>query len=439
MSAPSSGSVMRLAYTVLLYLFVPFACMRLLWRGLGNPQYWSRTSERFGLGPPVSPRGDHGQAFWVHAVSVGEVQAALPLIRGLLADYPRARVVVSTATPTGMDRVQTALGTQVIHRYAPYDLLGATARFLDRVDPQLVIIVETEIWPNLIRRCYERAIPVVFANSRLSERSAIGYRRFKPLWRQTLGQVTAIAAQTPEDAGRLIGIGAPEAVVEITGSTKFDVTVSASVVETGAALRRSWGADRSVWIAASTHDGEEEMVLDAFANVREAIGDCLLVLVPRHPERFTRAAILARRRGYSVALRSDNSSGVPDVFLGDTMGELPVFYAACDVAFVGGSLVDVGGHNILEPAALGLPVLMGPHLRNFADISQRLCEVDAARIVRTPAELGFEVVAHLRDANLRHGAGERGRAFVEHNRGANARLMSLVRNAVNARWQGDAL
>ena len=416
----------RFAYSAVLYAFMPFALLRLFWRGVGNPHYWSRIGERFGLGPPISPRGDHGQAFWVHAVSVGEVQAALPLIRSLLNHYPRARVVVTTTTPTGMARVESALGTQVIHRYAPYDLLGATRRFLDRVDPQLAVIVETEIWPNLIDRCRQREIPVVFANCRLSERSAAGYRRFKPLIEWTLSAVSAIAAQSAEDARRLVELGASDSVVEVTGSTKFDVTLSASIGEAGAALRRSWGVDRSVWIAASTHEGEEEVVLDAFSRVRKQIESCLLVLVPRHPERFARAAAHARRRGYAVSLRSESSDGVPDVFIGDTMGELPVFYAASDVAFVGGSLVDVGGHNMLEPAALGLPVLLGPHLRNFEEISERLCDVDAARVVHDARDLANEVVAHLQDANRRHVAGERGRVFVEQNRGANQRLMSLV-------------
>ncbi len=422
---------LRLAYVAVLYALMPVVVLRLLWRGVGNPRYWSRIGERFGLGPPVSPRGDPGQVLWVHAVSVGEVQAALPLIRSLLSDFPRARVVVTTTTPTGMMRVQTVLGAQVIHRYAPYDLLGTTRRFLDRVDPQLAIIVETEIWPNLIRRCRERGVPIVFANCRLSERSAAGYAYLKPLLRQTLSEVTAIAAQSDDDARRLVELGAPASIVEVTGSTKFDVAISASTEEAGAALRRAWGVDRSVWIAASTHEGEEEIVLDAFTLVREQIKDCMLVLVPRHPERFARAAVYARRRGYSVMLRSHPSGSVPDVFLGDTMGELPVFYAACDVAFVGGSLVDVGGHNMLEPAALGLPVLLGPHLRNFADISYRLCAVDAARIVYDAQELGREVVKHLRDANRRHGAGERGRAFVAHNRGSNRRLMALVRSTLD--------
>jgi len=208
------------------------------------------------------------------------------------------------------------------------------------------------------------------------------------------------------------------------------------VVEAGQVLRRTWGVDRSVWIAASTHEGEEEIVLEAFDAVRAQVPDCLLVLVPRHPERFTRAAGLARRRGHAVGLRSERGGGVgggrADVFVGDTMGELPVFYAASDVAFVGGSLVDVGGHNMLEPAALGLPVILGPHLRNFAEIGQRLCDAEAASMVHDAVELAGCVVRHLRDANHRHSSGERGRAFVARNRGACQRLLALIESALQS-------
>jgi 3-deoxy-D-manno-octulosonic-acid transferase len=399
--------IVRALYSGVLYLLMPLALARLAWRGLANPGYWARIGERFGFGPPVSPSGDRGQTFWVHAVSVGEVQAALPLMRRLLAEFPRTRLVVTTMTPTGMERVRTVLGAAVIHRYAPYDLPGAARRFLRRVDPQLAVIVETEIWPNLIHACAEGAIPVVLANVRLSERSAAGYRRVRPLLRRTLGEVNAIAAQSEDDARRLIDIGAPPAIVTVTGNTKFDVAIGPSVVEAGQVLRRTWGVDRSVWIAASTHEGEEEIVLEAFDAVRAQVPDCLLVLVPRHPERFTRAAGLARRRGHAVGLRSERGGGRADVFVGDTMGELPVFYAASDVAFVGGSLVDVGGHNMLEPAALGLPVILGPHLRNFAEIGQSLCDAEAASIVHDAVELAGCVVRHLRDANHRHGSGER--------------------------------
>ncbi|MGK0169384.1 MAG: 3-deoxy-D-manno-octulosonic-acid transferase [Gammaproteobacteria bacterium] len=419
---------MRIIYSALMYPLVLVGLIKLFWRGFANREYWRRVDERLGLGPPVSPRGDHGQTFWVHAVSVGEVQAALPLIRGWLNTFPRARVVVSTTTPTGMARVRSVFGTEVIHRYAPYDLWGATGRFLDRVDPDLAVIVETEIWPNIIERCANRSIPVIFANARLSERSARGYRWLRPLLRKTFRAVTAIGAQSIDDARRLEQIGAPAEIITVTGSTKFDVTVSPSVAEAGQVLRRAWGVHRGVWIAASTHEGEEEMVLDAFAAVRDVIEDCLLVLVPRHPERFGRAAALCRKRGYDVRLRSEDASDCSHaaVFVGDTMGELPVFYSGADVAFVGGSLVDVGGHNMLEAAALGLPILLGPYLHNFAEISDQLCDADAAQVIHDSQELGERVIALLSDANQRHLAGERGRDFVQRNRGAGERLLALI-------------
>lgn len=423
------AGMMRRLYSALMYLVMPFALAKLGWRGFANPAYWARIQERFGLGPPVSPRGDRGTVFWIHAVSVGEVQAAVPLVRRLVSRYPHARIVVSTTTPTGMERVRSALGTEVIHRYAPYDLPGATRRFLERVEPDLVVLIETELWPNIISRCHSAGIPIVLANARLSEQSAAGYRRIRPFMRRVLDQVSAIGAQSEEDGARLVDIGADGRKVRVIGSTKFDVGISPSVAEAGQVLRREWGVHRSVWIAASTHEGEEELVLDAFERVRETIQDCLLVLVPRHPERFSRAASLSRRRGYSVALRSQpnfESDEIPDVFVGDTMGELTVFYSASDVAFVGGSMVEVGGHNMLEPAALGVPMMFGPHLYNFAEISQRLCDAEAASIVADSTELGDAVLAYLQDANRRHSAGEQGRQFVARNRGACDRLMELI-------------
>ena len=417
-----------------MYLAMPLVLLRIAWRGVGNRAYWSRVAERFGLGPPLGGPGGAVETLWLHAVSVGEVQAALPLVRALRARRPQVRMVMTTTTPTGMERVRHAFGSEVIHRYAPYDLPGATRRFLDRVEPRLAIFVETEIWPNLVHQCHRRAIPVLFANARLSERSAAGYRRLGGLMRQTLTRVAAIAAQSEEDARRLREIGAPFERVVVTGSTKFDVAVSASTREAGQVLRRQLGVERSVWIAASTHEGEEEQVLEAFAIVRRAVPACLLVLVPRHPERFARVAALCRRQGFQVSLRSGASEGSRDVdvFVGDTMGELPVFYAASDVAFVGGSLVDVGGHNMLEPAALGVPVLLGPSLRNFADISDRLCRERAAEVVEGVESLALAVIRHLGDANLRHRTGECGRRFVERNRGAGERVLALVERSLAA-------
>ena len=419
------GTMMKLAYTVALYCAAPYLVGRLLWRGRRSSDYLRRIGERFGLGAPVA---GHRGCVWIHAVSVGEVQAAAPIVKALRSRYPGRTIVVTSTTATGAGRVSKAFGGSVVHRYFPFDLPGSVARFLDRVAPRVAIIMETEIWPNLLAECRRRGIPVILANVRLSERSAAGYRRFRALFAPVLGDVAAIAVQSGEDARRIVSIGAPPGIVDVTGSTKFDIPMLASLREEAAALRRVWGSSRGIWIAASTHDGEEALVLDAFEQVLGGLPGSLLVLVPRHPERFREVAAYVRRRGFEPVMRSQrpiDCAGVR-VFVGDTMGELPLFYAAADVAFVGGTLVERGGHNVLEPAALGLPVLFGPHVFNFAEISRRLIEAGGARTVGDAASLGRAVVDYLRDADLRHTTGAKGRAFVEGNRGAGDRVVALI-------------
>lgn len=416
---------MRHVYSAAMYLAMPFFLARLLWRGLRNSAYWRRIGERFGFGGPVE--SDRG-CVWIHAVSVGEVQAALPVVKALLSRCPGETVVVTTTTPTGSAHVSKALGDAVTHCYLPFDVPGAMARFLNRIGPRVAVVMETEIWPNLLALCRDRRIPVVLANVRLSERSAVGYLRFPRLFEEALGGVAGIAAQSRDDARRMESIGASPGIIEVTGSTKFDVPVLASMREEAEALRRTWGTARGIWIAASTHSGEEDVVLDAFEQVIERLPSSLLVLVPRHPERFGEAAALARRRGFRPMLRSRRPADCSDaqVFIGDTMGELPLLYAAADIAFVGGTLAEIGGHNMLEPAALGLPVLYGPHVFNFAEISQRLVEAGGAETVEDAGSLGQAVIRYLTDANLRHTTGGRGRAFVEANRGARERVFALI-------------
>lgn len=417
--------MVRQLYSAIHYLALPYIFLRLAWRGHRDPGYWERWGERFGRIPPLS--GDQ-QTLWVHAVSVGEVQAAVPLVRALLAGGRDLRIVVTTTTPTGHERVQQALGNSVVHRYAPYDLPGAVRRFLERVRPQLVIIMETELWPNILHQCSRRRIPVLLANARLSEQSAASYRRVATTAGKMLASISCIAAQTRQDAARLISLGARADRVRVTGNTKFDVRLPASLSEEAQVLRRCFGVDRGVWIAASTHDGEEQQVLQAFEQVCKALPDSLLVLVPRHPTRAVSVAALVRKFGHVTAMRSESpvSCAHASVFIGDTMGELPLFYAASDVAFVGGSLVREGGHNMLEPAALGIPVVFGPYVHDVAEISDRLLEVGAGRRVNDKNELATAVVEYMHDANLRHVAGQRGREFVKENRGALDLVMELV-------------
>lgn len=411
---------MRYLYSLLLYLLIPAVIARLLWRSRRAPAYRRRWAERFGFITPLPVTG----VVWVHAVSVGETLAAAPLIKALAAQGEP--VLVTTTTPTGSDRVRALFGNNVYHLYCPYDLPDAARRFLRRTRPKLAIIMETELWPNLFHACAREKIPLIVANARMSERSARAYGRVAAFTRAILADVTLVVAQGEADAARLRALGARD--VRVTGNIKFDLHLPASLLEQAAVLRRAWGEDRLVWVAASTHAGEDEQVLDAFARVRLALPDCLLVLVPRHPERFDEVAALCRQRGFAVARRSEQPlcDRETAVFLVDRMGELPVFYAAGDVAFVGGSLVSTGGHNVLEPAALGKPVLVGPHTFNFLDITRQLIAAGGAVEIRDAEQLTEAVLRYLADANLRDTAGHRGRALVEENRGALARLQSLL-------------
>ena len=411
---------MRYLYSLLLYLLIPFVLVRLVWRSRRASAYRRRWAERFGFFDPPPLRSP----VWVHAVSVGEVLAAVPLIQWL-----RERgepVLVTTTTPTGAERVRAAFGADVPHLYCPYDLPDVVRRFLSRVRPRLAIIIETELWPNLFHACAERRVPVIVANARLSARSAAGYAKVAALMRATLRDVNLIAAQGEADAARLRALGAPR--VEVTGNVKFDLHLPASLHEQAAVLRRAWGESRLVWLAASTHAGEDEQVLDAYAELRRTLPDSLLVLAPRHPERFDDVAALCRQRGYTLVRRSEHRPATAEtaVFLLDSMGELPLFYAAADIAFVGGSLVNTGGHNVLEPAALGKAVLVGPHTFNFLEITAQLVANGAATRVEDSHALAQAVIRYLGDANLRDEAGRKGLALVEQSRGALARLQALL-------------
>jgi 3-deoxy-D-manno-octulosonic-acid transferase len=413
----------RRFYTLLLRLLLPLALLRLYWRSLKTPPYRRRVRERLALGP-AGP----ATQIWVHAVSVGEVQAAEPLIRRLIENDPRLSILVTTTTPTGAERLRERLGDSVAHRYTPYDLPGILDRFLDRTTPALLIVMETEIWPNTLAACAKRSVPVILANARLSERSAQGYRRFARLTRETLRRFDLIAAQAEPDARRFIALGADPDRVQVTGSIKFDLRQPASLLDQAEAMRRAWGGQRPVWVAASTHEGEDGPVLAAHQRIRTVLPEALLVLVPRHPERFDRVAEMVTRQGLTLARRSRQEPCTQStaVFLGDTMGELPVFLAAADAAFIGGSLVPTGGHNLLEAAAAGVPVAIGPHHFNFAAITELLCiEGGAVEIADTEA-LARLMISWLSDATERARVGENGRRIVEANRGALDRLMIAI-------------
>lgn len=411
-------------YSFLLLLLLPLVLLRLFWRGYRNPAYLERWPERIGLWRrPLRPVD-----LWIHAVSVGEVQAMQPLIRELLGREPAMELVVSTTTPTGARRLRELFGERVQHVFTPYDLPWIMRRFLNRVRPRMVLVVETEIWPNMLAVCAEREIPVILANARMSPRSARGYARVGGFTAQTLGRFARIAAQSQPDAERFIQLGAAADRVRVTGSIKFDVRLPASLRDRAEVLRRDWGVNRPVWVAASTHEGEEEPLLVVQRRLRQQFADVLLVLVPRHPERFDRVAALVRREGLAMVRRSEAPVCDADysVYLLDSMGELPLFLAAADAAFIGGSLVPVGGHNLLEAAALAVPAAIGPHCFNFAEITRLLVAEEGAVLVKDAEALAPLLEAWLSDAAERARIGENGAAFVARNRGALQRLLALL-------------
>jgi 3-deoxy-D-manno-octulosonic-acid transferase len=483
-------------YTTLLTLATPLALARLSWKGRANPAYHERIGERLGLIPrlPERPR------LWVHAVSVGEVIAAAPLIRAWRVRHPDWAVLVTTTTPTGSAQVQRLFGEDVEHLYLPYDLPGAVRRFFARTRPSLGVIMETELWPNLASEAARQGIPVVLANARLSERSMRGYARVRPLVRDTLAHFALIAARGPEDAARFIALGAPPARVEALGNLKFDLELAPEVALRGQQWRTLLGTGRPVWIAASTHPGEEAQVLEAHRRVLAEHPDALLLLAPRHPERVGEVVRLIEAAGLRYVLRSGlpplpqplPPQGGGELFMGegvqlmeaanvhhasrsrvhplpnstpfkgeglsspppsggrgrgrggapkpaptardpavqvlviDTLGELMDFYAASDLAFVGGSLVAHGGHNPLEPAALGLPVISGPKVANFAEVYEAMFQAKTALKVEDAQGLGQAVVALMDDADERKTLGEGARAWLETHRGALGRLLERL-------------
>ena len=412
---------MRLIYTVLLYVIAPLVWLITALRGIRDPAYRDRLAERFGW-----TRLRFRQSIWVHAVSVGEVQAAIPVVRELLARFPNDPLVLTTATPTGAQRVKALFGDRVHHCYLPYDLPSATRRFISRVAPRFGLVMETEIWPNLFSLARSRKIPLLIASARLSERSVQRYRRFAFFARALDG--VKIAAQAQRDAQRFRAIGVPETQVEVTGNVKFDLQIASDLIPRATTLRAEQFADRPVWVAASTHAGEESGALDAHKDVLKAQPTALLVLVPRHPQRFDEVRTLLSSRGIRFASRSRNESVTPEsrVLLVDTLGELMMFYAACDVAFVGGSLVPIGGHNLLEPAALGRTIVVGPNNFNAPDIAQSLIASGAAIVVQNAAELGAAVSRLFTNSSERESRGAQGRGVVEANRGAVGRVMRLI-------------
>ncbi len=412
-------------YSLILYLATPFVCGAMLWRGLRDRSYWDHFSERFGFGEPAGVGG-----IWVHAVSVGEVQASVALVKTLRERYPTVPLTVTTLTPTGASRARALFRDTAYVRYIPFDLPGAVRRFFERVQPRFGVVFETELWPNLYRECSRRRVPLVLASARVSPRSVNRYRLLGALFRDVLSGGVVIAAQGEGDAQRFQSLGADPDRTHVTGNLKFDFTLPVDISERGQRLRQQYAPGRPVWVAGSTHDGEEEKVVAAHRLVQKQHPGSLLVLAPRHPPRFEAVASELQKAGVrfvrrSTALPSQAASNA-EVLLVDTLGELLDFYEAGDVAFVGGSLVRVGGHNLLEPAALGRPILTGPDNSNSEEIARLLIARGAAQVVQDSNELGQRVAALLADAHERARIGELGRDSIDDHRGALGKLLRLI-------------
>lgn len=423
---------MRFLYTALFYLLMPLVLLRLWYRARKAPAYGQRIGERLGY-VAVSAQ----QPLWIHAVSVGETVAVAPLIEKLLAEQPDLPLLVTTTTPTGSAQVCALFGDRVSHCYCPWDLPHLLNRFLKRVQPRGLVIVETELWPNTIAACAKYRVPVILANARMSARSARGYQKVRALTEPMLRQLSLIAAQDDEGGKRFVELGLPAERLVVTGSIKFDHQPPANADAQGLELRQRWGVERPVLVAGSTRElnGETEdaILLDVFGKLRQQFPELLLVLIPRHPERFDDVARMALDTGFNVARRSlDDLSESTDILIGDSMGEMMRYYAAADLCFVGGSLVETGGHNPLEPAMLGKPVLMGPHLFNFSDISRQLRSAGGLTIADDSNDLQQQLAKLLANPEQACQQGAQACAFIERNRGALNRLYQLVMDRVAA-------
>ena len=410
---------MRILYSLLILLALPFIGVRLCWRARRQPAYRKHVGERFGYYREHETK----PLIWLHAVSVGETRAAEPLVRALLEKYPGHHILLTHMTPTGRETSESLFADSVLRCYLPYDYPGAVARFLNHYKPCVGILMETEIWPNLVHACRARATPIYLANARLSEKSFAGYRRVGSLTLHTLRSFNAIAAQSVADAQRFKALGAVN--VAITGNLKFDVAPSPVQRMLGEHLRECFGARRAL-LAASTREGEELLLIN---NNLHDIPDALLVIVPRHPQRFDDVAALLDHHHISYQRRSANEAvrNETRVLLGDTMGEMIAYYAACDIAFIGGSLLPLGGQNLIEACAMGKPVLIGPHTHNFAEATEQAITAGAAVRVMDAADLQRKAVALLDSPKVTERMSAAALAFSNQHRGATARLLELIR------------
>lgn len=407
--------------------------MRLWWRGRKNPAYRLRWNERFAH---YKKRQPLPESIWVHAVSVGESLSAIPLIKALRKQYPKIRIVVTTMTPTGAERMQKTFGDEILQLYVPYDYSGTVKRFLRFINPKILIVMETEFWPNLLYYTNKRKVPIVLANARLSERSFLGYQKIKSLTKRMLACFTMIMTQSKHDADLFIKLGADTKKVVVAGNIKFDLEISDTLKKVSSQLRELIGKDRKVLVVTSTHEGEEEQILQAFAKVLEQQPELLLILLPRHPERFTKVFELCKQGKFNVVRYSEigvetTLSNEINIIVGDVMGKLLQFYSIADVAFVGGSFAPIGGHNMLEAAAFALPIITGPYLHNFTAISDLMLSQNAMIKVNNVNELIEKVLLLLQNQELAKEMGTAAQNIFEQNKGATQRILNVVNELLN--------
>jgi 3-deoxy-D-manno-octulosonic-acid transferase len=410
-------------YTVLFYGLIPFIVARLLWRSIKAPAYRQRWQERFGY---YQSAAQH-DVIWFHAVSVGETETLFPLIKIIQQKHPNARLLITTTTPTGSARVNAVLKNTVQHVYLPYDIPGAVNRFMRHFKPRIAVIMETEIWPNLFNACAKQAIPLTLINARLSERSTRGYQKIPTLIKPVLAHVH-IVSQSQQDTKRFVAIGANRQQLKTVGNMKFDIDTSPDLLAHGAVMKAALFNTRFVWLIASTHHGEEAIFLSIYQEIKQHIPELLLVIVPRHPERFANVKKLCEQQQLKVITRTskDNVHANTDVYLLDVMGELKRFYATADVAFVGGSMVNIGGHNILEAAAVGIPVMFGPFMANFKAITDNVLHAEAAIQCHNKPAL-IAAITHLyQDTVYRETLAKKGQAFVANNTGVVTKVYDIL-------------
>lgn len=415
---------MRFIYTCVFYLIIPFIVLRLLWRSIKAPSYRHRWYERFSIYNIKFSTG----VVWFHAVSVGEAEALFPLLKQIKLKHPDTKLLITTTTPTGSARVKAVMQDTVSHVYLPYDVPDAICRFMSCFKPRMAVMMETEIWPNIFNYCGDHHIPLYIINARLSEKSSKGYQKISGLIQPALANIKCIATQTNDDASRFISIGADSEKVETLGNIKFDVEITTSTITEGLTIKADLFMDRFVWLIASTHKDEEKIFLDIYKVLKEKIPELLLILVPRHPERFPVVKKLIEKEYLSVATRTllETVNTKTDVYLVDTMGELKAMYAAADVAFIGGSMVANGGHNILEASAVGVPVMFGPFMDNFKEIARVVLIESAAIQCQSKSDIISSMKLLYEQPDYRKELARKGKAFVQKNQGAIDRICAML-------------